>query len=335
MEQHAVVVVGAGFAGAATAWHLAGMGQGDVVLLEREPVPGFHSSGRNAALVREHVEAAAWQPLTRDGAAFLRGEALAGFRPTGSLLLGLGDTEASDRVPIARGRGRWCPDDGVVDVAALLASYLKGRDVRLGCTLRGFERAPDGLLLHTDHGRFLAGTLVNAAGAWAGRVGGLDLPTTNRHLFVTGRMPDVDPSWPFVWDVGHGLYFRPESGGLLLSPCDETAAEPGDYRQEEEQLVRLGELVRDHQPGLGDPSIAYRWVGQRTFAPDRLPVIGFDPREPRLFHVAGLGGHGVTSSWAVGRLAATALLRGGSDPGPYDPLRAVRREGPPAAPPAG
>ena len=51
----------------------------------------------------------------------------------------------------------------------------------------------------------------------------------------------------------------------------------------------------------------HHWVGQRTFAPDRLPVLGFDARRPCLFHVAALGGHGVTLSHAVGALAAAAI----------------------------
>ena len=55
MERHEVVIVGAGFAGGATAWHLAERGATDVVILEREAVPGVHSSGRNAALVRDTV----------------------------------------------------------------------------------------------------------------------------------------------------------------------------------------------------------------------------------------------------------------------------------------
>ena len=50
-ETAEVVIVGAGFAGAATAHHLAERGVRSVLLLEREPVPGAHASGRNAALV--------------------------------------------------------------------------------------------------------------------------------------------------------------------------------------------------------------------------------------------------------------------------------------------
>ena len=78
---------------------------------------------------------------------------------------------------------------------------------------------------------------------------------------------------------------------------------------------------------MGDIAVMNKWVGQRTFAPDRRFVIGCDPRDPRLFHVAGLGGHGVTCSPAIGRLAADLLLAGptvGSNP--FDPARLIAQK---------
>ncbi|HEX7227250.1 MAG TPA: FAD-dependent oxidoreductase, partial [Candidatus Binatia bacterium] len=66
------VIIGAGFAGAATAYHLARRGLNDIILLEQEAIPGFHSSGRNAAMIRQCVSEPALFDLTRDGAAFLR-----------------------------------------------------------------------------------------------------------------------------------------------------------------------------------------------------------------------------------------------------------------------
>ena len=66
------IVIGVGFAGAATAYHLTRLGLTDILLLERETIPGFHSSGRNAAMIRQCVPDPALAQLTRDGAAFLR-----------------------------------------------------------------------------------------------------------------------------------------------------------------------------------------------------------------------------------------------------------------------
>ena len=79
-------------------------------------------------------------------------------------------------------------------------------------------------------------------------------------------------------------------------------------------LLELAGKVEMHQPGLGELAVARQWVGQRTFAPDRLFVIGFDPRNHKLCHVGGLGGHGVTSSFTVGQMAAD-LITGGRPPG--------------------
>jgi glycine/D-amino acid oxidase-like deaminating enzyme len=49
------VIIGAGFAGAATAYHLTRRGVRDILVVEQEQVPGVHSSGRNASMVRQVV----------------------------------------------------------------------------------------------------------------------------------------------------------------------------------------------------------------------------------------------------------------------------------------
>ena len=323
MESHRYVIVGAGLAGAATAFHLKQRGVTDVVLLEKEGVAGVHSSGRNASLLREKVDHPDLQGLAHEGAAALRSGDLGAFQRNGSVLLGLGDTDVSRLVPLARGKGLHCPDDGLVDVAGVLATYLEGHDVRWGTPLKRFRRELGGLVLTTSAGEMRADVLVNAAGAWAGVVGAIPMTPTNRHVFVTEPLAGLDPRWPFVWDVKAGLYFRPELGGLLLCACDETPAGPGEYREDPGMAGLLQGRVRALQPGLPPYKVAYRWVGQRTFSPDRNLVLGFDPREPRLFHVAGLGGHGVTISFALGRLAAEQLLRGTSPAGAFLPARVL------------
>ena len=277
MEQRRFVIVGAGLAGAATAFHLKRSGATDVLLLERESVAGVHSSGRNASLLRERVDHADLQELAHEGAAVLRSGDLGAFRRKGSVLLGLGDTDVSRLVPIARGKGLHCPDDGIVDVAQVLATYLEGQEVRWRAPLLGWRSDANGIVVRTPQGEILAEVLVNAAGAWAGEVGGLSMTPTNRHVFVSEPLAEIDPEWPFVWDVKAGLYFRPELGGLLLCPCDETAARPGEYREDAGMAELLAGRVRALQPGLPPYRVAYRWVGQRTFSSDRNLVLGFDP----------------------------------------------------------
>ncbi len=317
-----ILIVGAGLAGAATAYHLARSAPGRVAIVEQESTAGVHSSGRNAAIVREHVAQPALQPLLTEGAEVLRSGRLARFERRGIMLLGLGRDSASKRFPRVLGTGRWCPEDGTVDVAGLLQTYLSGVQVSFDTRVLGWERHGEALRVETQHGTIGCRLLVNAAGPWAGPLGGLPLTPLNRHLFVTGPLDWVDGGLPCVWDGERGLYFRPESGGLLLCACDETPAEPGDYRESKAVLEHLAERVATLQPDLGELSIRSQWVGQRVFAQDRNFVIGFDPRDDRVFHVAGLGGHGVTASYAIGRLAAR-LIDGRLKQGPaaFDPGR--------------
>jgi D-arginine dehydrogenase len=327
-----IVIVGAGIAGAAVAHHLAKRSRPPAVLvLERESEPGMHSTGRNAAIVRDvHVEDSL-APLLREGADFIRTGALARFEPVGVMLLEVGGDDVRPHFARARGTGAWQAACGVVDVAALLQAYLHGVPLSCGTRLESWERRGERLRLQTSRGELTCGLLVNAAGPWAGQVGGLPLQPLNRTIFATPPLDWVDPNWSCVWHVTSGLYFRPESGGLLLSVCDERPAAPGDYVEEPALLEELAGKLERLQPDLADISIRSGWVGQRTFAPDRHFVIGFDPREPRLFHVAGLGGHGVTASYGVGRLAAELIARGpgvvggARGAGVFDPARLPAR----------
>lgn len=286
-----------------------------MLLVEQEDLPGVHSSGRNAAMVREWVEDPEIRALVGEGAGFLRRGTLAEFHRTGSVLLGLGDEDVSRRVPPAAGFGLWCPDDGVVDVNGLLHAYLRGQTIRYGTRVLKWRRAGDEIEVETSQGSIRTGLLVNAAGAWAGEIGDIPMTPMNRHLFFTPPVEVVDRNWPFVWDIPGGFYFRQESGGLLLCTCDEVPAAPGECRLDGVPVEQLAELTCKYLPGLDALSIKNSWVGQRTFAPDSKFVIGHDARCPLLFHVAGLGGHGVGASWSIGRLAAERILQGSTEPG--------------------
>ena len=351
------IIIGAGFAGAATAYHLTRLGLTDILLLERETIPGFHSSGRNAAMIRQCVPDPALAQLTRDGAVFLRHlpsdwPVPVQFKQNGSLLLGSGkgweklrhDTEvglslgvevtswtpeqAKSHVPVLRDAefdgAAWCASDGIIDIHALLSGYLKaatakGMRVRYGGPVQSIRSMGVGELEVVSSGESIkTKVLVNASGAWANRVaklaGAIELPLhpCRRHLFVSPPLDWVDASWPFVWDVSHDIYFRPEGEGLLLCACDQQELPPGDPPVDETIQELLAEKIQNYIPGLSHVSISRGWAGFRTLSEDGRFVIGWDPKVRGLFWVAGLGGHGVTTSSAVGTLAAQ-LIVGGPD----------------------
>ena len=327
-----IVIVGAGIAGAATAYHLGRCGVRGVVVLDKEPAAGEHSTGRNAAILREHLRNPQRRALAAASATVIRSGEFGEFLAVGGMIIGEGDCrdEAADHCPLAAGLGTWRPNDGVLDASGMLAKFLRGQDVRYGTAVEEWRPAPEGVVLSTSAGPMRARVLVNAAGPWAGTFGRLPLTPLNRHIYVTGPMPSVDPDWPYVWDDVGELYFRPDSGGLLLSPCDEEPQPPGDYPVNPEVVELLAEKLARHQPKLADVTVRKCWSGQRTFAADRQFVIGFDPRCPSLFHVAGLGGHGMTTSYAVGQLAADLILGNAAQPeNPFDPARLVEGAGGP------
>ncbi len=366
MDAYEFVIIGAGFAGAATAYHLSRRGVASILILEQESIPGFHSSGRNAAMMRQCVPDADLAKLTRDGAAFLRHppgdwtEPLQ-IKQNGSLLLGSGsgwsklehDAEAGRRVGIdvvswtpeeakrqvpalqqAEFEGAiWCASDGIVDIHALLSGYLKGAvirgaRVRYNAAVRSIQSRDGEFEIATTGDRIKAKSLVNASGAWANVIAGLagvqELPLRpcRRHLFVSPPLEWVDVSWPFVWDVTHDLYFRPEGEGLLLCACDQTELVPGDPPIDDSVKELLAEKIERFMPGLAGVSINRCWAGMRTLTPDGRFVIGWDGSVKNFFWAAGLGGHGMTTSAAVGSLAAELLIGGHSQTSPpFSPER--------------
>jgi D-arginine dehydrogenase len=61
------------------------------------------------------------------------------------------------------------------------------------------------------------------------------------------------------------------------------------------------------------------WAGLRTFAPDKTPVAGYDPRTDGFFWLAGQGGYGIQTAPALSMLASL-LVRGDETPDGFGAL---------------
>ena len=346
------VILGAGFAGASVAYHLLKKGAKDVLLLEQEPLPGQHSSGRNAGMIRQTIFDEPLATLAYHGTQFLhhlpQEWSDVSFRRCGSLLLGkaeaLGELERaaknasrlhfevqwfskeeiSKRIALLKEgdfeKALFCPSDGVIDIQAFLKGYLSlaqkaGLQFLKNAKPLRIERKSKTFLITTQQATIEADVLVNAAGAWAKEVAGscgaseIPLNPCRRHIFYSEKREEVHPEWPFIWDVAHQFYFRPESGGVLFSPCDEEPIAPQDCPVDPAMQARLTQTLRMYLPTLAEIPLKRGVAGLRTLTPDGRFVIGFDQKLDNFFWVAGLGGHGVTASYSIGDLASDLLLQ--------------------------
>lgn len=347
MEAADVIIIGGGIAGLATAWQLARQGA-RTVLLEREPMLASHASGRNAAIFRQvdrdllgarlatrSLELMASLPtggplLSPTGALYVgdpgRLAALAGLAERADVFFTRLDAGAVRLCAPTLGRGDVAaglhfPGDGVLDTHALMASLAVaarggGAQLRTGAGVRAL-RVSDGrvaAVLLEDGEELVTSKVVVAAGAWTAEVGrraDLPLPITprRRHLALL-TSPAGKPVGPVVWRVDDEVYFRPESGGYLASPCDEEPWEPGLPPTSSEALVTLAARLGRLAPDLGELSVRRAWACLRSFAPDGGFVVGPDPRLTGLTWIAGLGGRGMSCGLGLGEVAASAALGG-------------------------
>ncbi len=244
--------------------------------------------------------------------------------------------EAGGRVPVLKEadfeHALFCPSDAVIEINQLLSTFLeklkkKKVSVLLGHPFMGIRLTDKGFYVEAGDKKIFARRVVNAAGAWAGivarKAGALSIPLKayRRHLFQSAVFPEPKAHWPFVWDLSHDFYFRPQDKGLLLSPCDKILFDASRLQAKnfvetidpkmEKLLLRK---VHSFSKNFGSLRIESKKSGLRTMVPDGRFVIGEDPKLKQFFWVAGLGGHGVTTCFAVGRLAADLILGHKVDP---------------------
>jgi len=200
VERADFIVIGAGMAGASVAAELARGAR--VALLERESQPGYHTTGRSAALFTMAYGPPAIRALSRASHAFFRGEgpgeppqglirsrgalfvarsdqadALAALRAElGAAVEPMAAEAARDMVPLLRADyasaaliDRFAAD---IEVHNLHQHYLKAfrahdGALHLKTQVEGLARDGDDWLVETRQGALRAPVVVNAAGAWA------------------------------------------------------------------------------------------------------------------------------------------------------------------------
>jgi D-arginine dehydrogenase len=355
-------VIGGGIAGASVAAELAP--SASVILLEAEDLPGYHSTGRSAAFWHETLGGPLVQPLSiaslptlEDGGFLSPRQSLNVAEPENVAMLDALETKfAGTGAKLKRldheGVKRWVPRakpilvGGVleeicsdIDVGGLLNHYVgafrkAGGVIETAFRVETIVRNGNWQLKARDR-TIEARIIINAAGAWvdgiailagAEALGIQPMRRTIAQVRVDGD--DVPADLPLTIDIAGTFYFRPEGPNRLwLCPHDETPTDPCDAAPEELDVA----IAIDRFESVTDwkvVAVENKWAGLRTFAPDRLPVFGFDPRVEGFFWCGGQGGVGIQTAPAIAKICAALLLDrapesvvAAIDPTPFSPAR--------------
>ncbi|MFL6195134.1 MAG: NAD(P)/FAD-dependent oxidoreductase [Thermoanaerobaculia bacterium] len=221
--------------------------------------------------------------------------------------------------------GSFCAIDGFIRPLNILNGYLEGARrggarFEWGVEVTGFSVAkslPGRIVqVETTAGPIAARHVVNAAGAWAGALGGLagaDLPVSPLRRQVASTVPtDALPEeMPMTIFLEDGFHLRVRDGRvLLLWPQPPTTADPFDASFDESWLPGL--LARAHArvPCLRNVPVDRPacWAGLYEMSPDEHAILGLAPRLSNLWLINGSSGHGVMHSPALGQLLAESIL---------------------------
>lgn len=205
-----------------------------------------------------------------------------------------------------------------IDVHGLHQGYLRQFKHNGGTLFSGkvtaLERSKTGWTVTTANETFTASVVVNAAGAWADHVASMAgisplglTPLRRTAVLVNPPENCAIQNWPLVFAGDGSFYLKPDAGMLLVSPADEHPSEPCDAQPEELDVAYAAHYAEQALTGLSLKHIPHRWAGLRTFAPDRIPVIGFDTADSTFFWYAGQGGHGIQIAPAAAELAESII----------------------------
>ena len=346
-----VLIIGAGIVGCSLAYHLALQGASRVVVVDQDLICSG-STGKSAGGIRQQFATALNVELSLESIHMFdrMPEELGidpGFRRVGYLFLAstleeltlfqhnvelqqrcgvpariVGLDDIRRLVPFLHldgiQGGSYCPTDGYAapyEVTMGYAAAARRRGVRFHeqRAVIGVLRAGDRVTgVETREGPMHAPVIVNAAGAFAGRIGemaGVEVPIKpfRRQLFTTHPIPAFAEEPPLTIDYHRNWYFRGELGGCLFSgPKDEEST--FNTNVDWEHLAESVEQAVVRLPILAEAEIHRGWAGLYEISPDNNAILGPVP-ELRGFYVAGgHSGHGFQHGPIVGKLMAELIL---------------------------
>jgi len=366
MRRADVVVVGAGVIGSACAYRIARSGA-NVILVDRA-APGGGASDTSAGGIRQQnrdrrelllavYAIRLWTSLESELSADVR------YRRSGHITLAEAEPEvdtlrssveqqrsdgldialldADELRDVAPGlgptvlAGSYCPTDGHADPARTTRAFVRGAkragaSVLNECRVSGVSVEGGRVVgLETTRGAIACDRVVNAAGAWGGRLAamaGVELPITGRALQMSRTAPVPRALGPVLGSLHRPLSLKQTPDGSFLigggrpgrmdiERFTASAARPEVVRAREDAIAVL--------PAVRGARLRSWWAGLEAFTSDGIPVIGPLPGVDGIIAAVGFSGHGFALAPAVG-VIVERLLAGSTPPVEVDAFAAER-----------
>ncbi len=222
------------------------------------------------------------------------------------------------------------PTDGYIDPSQLtfaLAEGARRRGAEIATNTRvtgiAVERGRVACV-ETDHGSIGTEVVVNAGGMYAREIGalaGVNVPIVPMaHEYLVTKPSGLPLEMPTMRDPSLLVYFRPESGGLIMGGYERHCAPwgldgiPADFNSRllEEDWPRFEELMENavvRVPSLAEMEVVKLINGPEAFTPDGEFILG--PSDVRGFWVAaGFCAHGLAGAGGMGKLVAEWIVDG-------------------------
>ena len=212
-------------------------------------------------------------------------------------------------------------DPRALTAAALQTAKNRGVDFSSGDEVIGVHRSEGRVTgVTTVKTSFAAHKVVNCAGAWAGSIAPIPLPTRP----VKGQMLClIMPSRSLLQHVVRSpkVYLIPRSDGRLLVGA--TVEEAGfDKRTVPATIQRQHQAALELMPKLRDAKILEDWAGLRPGTPDGLPILG-ETQVPGYYVATGHFRDGILLAPVTAQIMAQVLSGEtlSQDISPFSPQR--------------
>jgi 4-methylaminobutanoate oxidase (formaldehyde-forming) len=224
----------------------------------------------------------------------------------------------------------YLPTDGYIDPSQLTFALAEGArrggaEIEQRTRVTGIRtRRGQVEAVETDRGDIETDVVVDAGGMYAKEIGelaGVNVPIVPMaHEYLVTKPAGLPLEMPTLRDPSLLVYFRPESGGLVMGGYERRCAPwsldgiPADFNSRllEEDWPRFEELMENavvRVPALAEMEVIRLINGPEAFTPDGEFILG--PTEVRGFWVAaGFCAHGLAGAGGMGKLVAEWIVEG-------------------------